>query len=105
MLDSSASNILYSGISYAKEFFITEKGEVIKMGAMICKDPEIMERIKATKYTGKRKKRMSGEIQEHFISIYKIDNSFSLTGSVNLSKENQKASFTVIVFNTLDAET
>ena len=32
-------------IIYAKEFFINEKGEVIKMAAIVTKDPEIKEKL------------------------------------------------------------
>ena len=32
-------------IKYAKEFFVTEKGEVIKMAGIVTQDPEIKQQL------------------------------------------------------------
>ena len=32
-------------IKYAKEYFVTEKGEVIKMAAIVTQDPEIINKL------------------------------------------------------------
>ena len=34
-------------VKYAKEFFVTEKGEVIKMAAIVSQDPDIQMQLKA----------------------------------------------------------
>lgn len=34
-------------VKYAKEFFVTEKGEVIKMAAIVSQDPDILMQLNA----------------------------------------------------------
>ena len=35
-------------IRYAKEFFVTERGEVIKMAAIVSTNPNVLEKLQAT---------------------------------------------------------
>ena len=51
-------------IKYAKEFFINEKGEVIKMAAIVSKDEEVRKALGADKQLGK-------EIEAFMISTSK----------------------------------
>ena len=37
-------------IKYAKEFFINEKGEVIKMAAIVSKDEDVLRELRSDKY-------------------------------------------------------
>ena len=83
---------------------MTEKGEVIKMAAMITHHPEVKKRLEATQAmatAGKKAKISNKHTKEHFISIFKIANNQDMKTSFNLDDESMNA-FTVIVFHTLD---
>lgn len=63
-------------IKYAKEFFVTERGEVIKMGAIISPNAHIRGKLLAAREAQKlrkEKKALSGTIEINYISIFKID--------------------------------
>lgn len=61
-------------IQFAKEFFITEKGEVIKMAALLSRDEDVLDKLSKQKPVWKQdmKKLASNVRREHYISIYKV---------------------------------
>lgn len=95
-------------IQYAKEFFVTERGEVIKMGAIVSPNPHIRGKLlmaKEERRMRKEQKALSGTIEVNYISIFKIeDQSKGVDTSLEVS-ETETAAFTVIIFHALDAET
>ena len=93
-------------IQFAKEFFITEKGEVIKMAALLSRDEDVLDKLSKQKPVWKQdmKKLASNVRREHYISIYKVQNvrdlKTSLLGGGDFDDEDlQISSFTVIVFH------
>ena len=62
-------------IRYAKEFFVTEKGETIKMAALITTNPKVrllLEQQRKRRESQAKKKSESGALREHYLSIIKI---------------------------------
>ena len=83
---------------------MTERGEVIKMAAMITHHPEVKERLEATHAiptANQMVKISSKNTIEHFISIFKTDSNQDMKTSFNLDDESMNA-FTVLVFHTLN---
>lgn len=98
-------------IKYAKEFFISEMGEVIKMAAVITDNPEIKATLEkdvrisennAKPTKGQKKTKFeSGDIAPVFISILKVDNTsqgYDETGA------KVRSEFKVILFHCLNKE-
>ena len=114
-------------IRYAKEWFITERGEVVKIAAIVTPFDKIRNQLQAQtdeeNSKNKRKKNTKSDPKrKHFISIVKVDSSQSSKygGSMvksrslrlnesltyqELSKGQEKGDlFTLIVFHTLSVE-
>ena len=68
-------------IRYAKEWFITERGEVVKIAAIVTPFDKIRSQLKAqadddnSKNKRKKKNKKSDSMRKHFISIVKVDSS------------------------------
>ena len=67
-------------IRYAKEWFITERGEVVKIAAIVTPFDQIRKKLEAQiedeERKNKRKKNnKNSESLKHFISIVKVDSS------------------------------
>ena len=73
-LSMSQSALILEPIQFAKEFFITEKGELIKMAAMLSRDEDVLEKLSEQKplWRVDMKKLKSNTKKEHYISIYKV---------------------------------
>ena len=92
-------------IRYAKEFFISDLGETIKMAAIISTNPEIRQKLNSQnklRESSKKKKSKSGTLREHYISIIKIVPNKKTMATYGLDKELNTSKFTVIVFHCLD---
>ena len=75
-------------IKYAKEFFITEKGEVVRMAAIIAQDEYILDELNQQRNTSKtdqeeadhifktvmHKEKKQMDTQKTFISVFSISN-------------------------------
>ena len=101
-------------ISYAKEFFINDKGEVIKMAAIVSTNPRILKalhddvRIKENDITkGKKKGRtqfQTGDLQTTFISVFQIENKIKNEVSMVDPDTKQPCQFEIILFHCLNDE-
>ena len=90
-------------VEFSKEFFVTEQGEVIKIGAMKAYDLDIINKYSMDGrplFDKKMKKIKSGEVRENYISIFKVENDSAAKLSQSQKNDNlQFSSFTVIVFH------
>ena len=89
-------------VEFSKEFFVTEQGEVIKIGAMKSYEQEIIDKHNKEKkplYDSKMKKIKTGEIRENYISIFKVENDPKQLNQMNQSEGVQNSSFTAIIFH------
>lgn len=97
-------------VEFSKEFFVTEQGEVIKIGAMKTYEQEIIDKHNDDKkdkeplYDPKRKKIKTGEIRENYISIFKVENDPKQLNQMNQSEGVQYSSFTAIIFHARDED-
>ena len=106
-LSLAQNKIKFNEVRFAREYFITEKGEVIKMAAIVTHDPIVKQNLRQLTEAYDRKvraRRKSGDIKEHFISIYKVHNNHDPNRSLSLAFDCANA-FTVIIFHALDAGT
>lgn len=90
-------------IKYAKEFFVTEKGEVIKMAAIVTKDPDIIKQLQDQKDStldehGKVNNRALNEMK-FFISTFSVENA---QANHNAPEDEKKTDFKYVVFHCLD---
>ena len=70
-------------IRYAKEWFITERGEVVKIAAIVTPFDKIRNLLRAqsdedNSKNKKKKNKKSDGMRKHFISIVKVDSSHNL---------------------------
>ena len=74
-------------IRYAKEWFITERGEVVKIAAIVTPFDKIKNLLRAqindesSKNKRKKSKKKFDPTKMHFISIVKVDSSLHSKGS------------------------
>ena len=89
-------------IKYAKEFFVTEKGEIIKMAAMVSTNPQVIAELeKDRRIESKDNKRpifKSGDNADTFISVFNMENTKLEDG------DHVKCQYKVIVFHCLNPD-
>lgn len=104
-------------IEYAKEFFINEQGEVIKMAAVVSRDQQVLDQLNSdpsynrdsNDQNGKKQKQKRKQKREkilfrnNFITVLKVKN--TLSEKVEPGQEpNEICQFKVLLFHCKDKE-